>query len=500
MAHRRPLSTRVRLTLWYTAVLAAVLIAVSAVSYGVLRWSLLRDQDLSLLTVAQALSEAALAQARVGQAVFPDSVLRDLLGPGFADELIQLRSGAGAATLYSPRPDRRELPVSALAQANAAQGQRTFETLWLPGLGQVRLLTVPTLHDGQLVHLVQVGLPLRRTEQALRRYLQILLWLVPIGIGLAALGGSVIARNALRPVDAMSHAARRITAEDLAKRVPTTGAGDELDRLADTFNGMLARLEDAFAQMRRFAAEAAHELRTPLTALKGGIEVALRAERSPEAYRRILGSNLEEVERLIELAEDLLLFSRVTTALAVSREPVDLEAVLLEVADAGLKRVQGTRVTLRVGDLEPCVVRGDANGLRRAVMNLVDNAVRHTPDGGVVDIALRHTGARPLDLGGGEVVITVKDSGAGIDPADLDRIFEPFVRVHPERARDARGSGLGLSIARAIVTAHGGTITVSSTPGTGSEFVIRLPATSPPVARRRGPLAPSRKRLRAKVP
>ena len=136
--------------------------------------------------------------------------------------------------------------------------------------------------------------------------------LIPLGVGLAALGGALIARAALRPVDRMTRTARRITAEDLSRRVERPGTGDEMARLAETLNGMLARLEESFAQTRRFAADAAHELRTPLAALRGGIEVTLRAARSPEEYRRVLASSLEEVERLIRLAEDLLLLSRST--------------------------------------------------------------------------------------------------------------------------------------------------------------------------------------------
>ncbi|PYM59095.1 MAG: two-component sensor histidine kinase, partial [Candidatus Rokuibacteriota bacterium] len=146
---------------------------------------------------------------------------------------------------------------------------------------------------------VQVGLSLERAEQTLDRYGETLLALVPLGLILATVGGTAIARAALKPVGDISLAARRITAEDLGERVAVRGTQDELDHLAETLNGMLARLEDAFGQVRRFAANAAHELRTPLTALRGGIEVALRADRSPEEYRQVLRSSLEEVERLI---------------------------------------------------------------------------------------------------------------------------------------------------------------------------------------------------------
>src|SRR5213078_305596 len=186
-----------------------------------------------------------------------------------------------------------------------------------------RLLTLPITRDGQLVQLVQVGIPLHRAQRTLGRYVETLLVLIPLGLALAA----------LRPVDAMSRTARRISREDLHARLSLRGTGDELDHLAETLNAMLTRLGEAFVQMRRFTADAAHELRTPLTALKGTIEVALRAERSGEEYRRVLASSLDDVERLVRLAEDLLLLSRLSVPAQVSRERVELAPLLTEVAD-----------------------------------------------------------------------------------------------------------------------------------------------------------------------
>jgi len=249
--------------------------------------------------------------------------------------------------------------------------------------------------------------------------------------------------------------------------VERPGTGDEMERLAETLNGMLARLEAAFAQTRRFAADAAHELRTPLAALRGGIEVALRAERSPQEYRRVLASSLEEVERLIRLAEDLLLLSRSTAGPEGPRGHVDLEPLLLDVFDVAARLGQPAGVSVRIDTATPATVRGDAIALGQALLNLVENAVKYTPPGGKVELG--------LTTADGAAVLTASDTGIGIAEADAERIFEPFVRLDAARARDTGGAGLGLAIARSIAVAHGGTLSVESRPGAGSRFVIRLP-------------------------
>jgi heavy metal sensor kinase len=267
----------------------------------------------------------------------------------------------------------------------------------------------------------------------------------------------------------MSQAARRITGEDLSERLALRGTGDEIDRLAETLNAMLARLDGAFEHLRRFTADAAHELRTPLTILKGGIEVSLRGERSAPEYREVLASSLEEVERLIRLAEDLLLLSRFSAEVVDRGKRVDLEALLVDVLDAGLRLAQGTGVTVGLGRVTPATILGDASALRRAMLNLVENAVKYTPAGGKVELSLA--------LGDGHAYVRVRDTGVGIGRADLERIFEPFVRLEPARSRDTEGAGLGLAIARSIVLAHGGRLSVESAPGAGSTFTVQLPAT-----------------------
>jgi heavy metal sensor kinase len=458
------LSVRTRLTLWYSAVLLAIVVTIGALSYSWLRFGLLQDLDASLLTVAQVVKDVD-GPARAGGD--HEALLRELLGPELYDKFFQLLDPEGRPRATSPARRPYALPLSPAARARVARGQNTFETVTPADAEPVRILTMPIVREGRVVEIVQVGMLLRRARATLDRYLDTLTVLIPIGVGLAALGGAIIAQVALRPLDRMTRTARRISAEDLSQRVERPRTGDELDRLAETMNDMLARLEQAFSQSRRFAADAAHELRTPLAALRGSIEVALKGARSPEEYRRVLASDLEEVERLIRLSEDLLLLSRSMAGPETTRAAVDLEPLLLEVFDLGARLGQPAGVSVRIENAAPASVRGEAAGLRRALVNLVENAIKYTPRGGKVELS--------LGVGPETAVIDVSDTGIGLEPADAERIFDPFVRLDAARSRDTGGAGLGLAIARSIVVAHGGTLSVESRPGSGSRFTIRLP-------------------------
>jgi heavy metal sensor kinase len=417
--------------------------------------------DASLVTVARVVADHG------GEPeLSADQIARDFFGADIYDKFFRLLDPRGATAAPSWGRDSAALRLSPAARDNAARGASTFETLEPPGRAAVRVLTMPVVRRGAVVRLVQVGMDLERTQRALSAFVHTLLFLVPLGVGLAVAGGMVIARRALRPVDQMSRAARRITAENLTGRIEPPGAADEMDRLAETLNGMLARLDAAFAHLRRFAADAAHELRTPLTVLKGGLEVALRTDRSAAEYRAVLASSLQEVEGLIRLTEDLLLFSRATAGLEGPRVRLELEPLVIEVAEMAVRLAKPGGVSVRLGVVQPAAVIGDAASLRRAVLNLIENAVRYSDAGGAVELTLTQEG--------GYAQIVVSDRGPGIAPADVDRIFEPFVRLDVGRARYAGGTGLGLAIARSIVAAHGGTLTVDSTPGAGARFTVRL--------------------------
>jgi heavy metal sensor kinase len=253
--------------------------------------------------------------------------------------------------------------------------------------------------------------------------------------------------------------------------VDETGAGDELDRLAQTLNAMLVRLDAAFQEMRQFTADASHELQTPLTILKGEVEVALRSPRSPEEYQRILKSALEEIDRIARLVEGLLLLARADAGvLRMDRRPLDLAQLIAEVYGQTCVLAEARSLNFRLGPVEPISVQGDYAHLRRLLLNLVDNAVKYTPADGHVTISLQSSG--------GWASIRVEDTGMGIPPEDQERIFQRFYRSAEARSLGEGGAGLGLCIARSIAEAHGGRIEVKSTPGGGSTFTVLLPIPS----------------------
>jgi len=330
---------------------------------------------------------------------------------------------------------------------------------------------MPVIDGGHVVNLIQVGMSLRGVTETRVRFLLILALLLPIGLLLAGSGGLLLARRALEPVDRMTEAARRISAEHLGERVEETGTHDELDRLAKTFNEMLSRLDAAFNQIRRFSADASHELQTPLTILKGELEVALRSSRTPEEYQVTLESALEEVNRIAHLVEGLLLLHRAEAGvLRMDRQQVDLEQLLREVYEQLQGVAHSRSVELRLGPIASASAPGDRELFRRLLLNLADNAIKYTPPNGIVTLGLQREG--------NWASIWVSDTGIGISREEQERIFQPFYRTLDARSQNDRGTGLGLSIARSIAMAHGGTIQVQSTPGQGSTFSASIPIDS----------------------
>jgi heavy metal sensor kinase len=312
-----------------------------------------------------------------------------------------------------------------------------------------------------------------RDETALRQTLWTLGVILAIGapcaVGLAIGGGYFLAGRMLAPVGAMAETARKITAESLSERLPVGNLQDEFGQLASVFNESLARLEEAFEQLRRFTADASHELRTPLTAIRSVGEVALQRSLSAAAYREVIGSMLEEVDRLTRLVESLLTLTRGESGrIQPALEIVDLGGLAVSVVEhlrvLAEEKEQSVTIDAAVEVSATC----DPAILRLGLINVLDNAIKYTPHRGTIRVEVRETSSR-------EAAIEVEDTGLGISAVHQGRIFERFYRIDQGRSREAGGTGLGLATARWAVEVNGGRIELESEEGKGSLFRIVLP-------------------------
>jgi heavy metal sensor kinase len=460
-----PRSVRVRLALWYVAALAAVLATYAAVVFLFVRHSFRETLDSAVYADADRALDAVSAWTGGGHLWRPDAARLDAEN----EDLWMLVLGPdGAPRFQSPAAARLPLADDPARAATVADGGIVSAAAATAGGGRLRLLS-GTVHVANAPFTILVARSEAATEHDLRVLLVVLIAGVPVGVGAAGLGGYVLARRALAPVDRMSEMARAITAARLTDRLPVENPHDELGRLAAAFNDLLARLQAAFERMRQFTADASHELRTPLTAMRSVGEDGLRERRSDAGYRDVIGSMLEDVDRLTTLVDALLTLSRADAGDGLAPlEPVDLAEIAHDVAAQLAVLAEENRQTILVEGAAPAV-RGHRVALRQALVNLVDNAVKHGPSDRPILVRLSRAP--------GSAVIDVVDQGAGIPAEHRAKIFERFYRVDPARSRERGGAGLGLAVARWAVELHGGRLEYRDVPG-GSVFRMTLPSPS----------------------
>jgi heavy metal sensor kinase len=360
--------------------------------------------------------------------------------------------------------------------ARSLRGESAYSFVTTQGV-RARVFSTPIIREGKTVGVVQVATSTTEMEQELGRLTRLLLTLIPAALLATLLAGRTVTTRALRPVRDITQAAGRIEARDLSERLPVAGK-DELGELALTFNAMLARLEESFAQQRRFTADASHELRTPLAAIKGDVSLALSsgdgALRPAEEYRHALVNVSRAADRMDRIVQDLLLLARSDGhRLPMDLQLLDVNDVLrrairsVERAHDGAARAAMELQAVSSGTGTSLSIVGDPHHLERLFVNLLENAVRHTPPEGKITLSARAEGDR--------ILITVTDTGEGISPEHLPHVFESFYRADSARSRDSGGAGLGLAIVRSITEAHGGTVSIESTLGGGTTVFISLP-------------------------
>ncbi len=493
MADRFPLAMRAlfstlrfRITMLHVAVFGLALLAFSATLYMVYARNQSEEFDRALynraLGIARSISIDTRGQLEINNALIEESGRTFPFQLG--NEFIEVRTPAGGQLARSLNLQTHSIPMDPAMLSMLQQGQFVYITLpsggaaptfW--GKGNLRLLSMPLIAHGQTQVLLQLGVSTHALDESLAR-LRTALFLVgvPIMLLLSGAGGWWLAGRSFQPINRIIAATQQLGAERLGERLPVPTADDELKHLSVTLNEMLDRLESAFKSQQRFVADASHELKTPLTILQGELDVLRRQTRTPAEYQAFLTSASEELHRISQIIQNLLLLARADSGRPLRlKDGVRLDEVVLEVVE----RLQSfatrgqVKLSMKIGgneneldDKSWLAIRGDEDLLGSLFFNLIHNAIKHSAAGQTIEIRVEPSedGAR----------VKVRDYGTGIRPEDLPHIFERFHRAENPTHRDASGTGLGLALAHWIAEAHHATIQVESKPAEGSTFTVNF--------------------------
>lgn len=465
------MSIRLRLTLWYVFLLAIILIVFSGTLYAILSFSLLNELDRTLERRAAEVQNGATAAFDLqsdprgflsrGRLLIPSA--NTFATPGV---YVQVTTPDGTMVSRSENLGDQTLTISADLVARVARGDSSYANTTSSNI-PLRVYASPLALRSQTIGIIIVAQSLQPTNDTLARLAALLAGGVFLGLLFAAVGGAILADRALAPIDRVTRTAQSITASnDLNRRIEGAKSRDEVGLLAATFNEMLARIDGIFRAQQQFVADVSHELRSPLTAIRGNLDLLRRGAAEDAAQRAdALGAIDSESARMQRLVSDLLLLAQADAGFKIRMERVELDTLVLDVYRQG--RAMARDVTVALGKEDQAQVMGDPDRLKQLLMNLVDNAIKHTPSGGSITISLERDEQW--------VRIAVSDTGIGIPAADLPKIFDRLYRVDKSRARDKGGTGLGLAIAKWIAEAHGGRIDAQSQVGKGSVFTVWLP-------------------------
>lgn len=454
---------RFRLTLWYTLMLGVILVIFSALLYLVLSFSLYAQIDRILEERARQVRASVEARSvidfRTGEVFFPQLGI----SPSLLIQIVRLDGEIVSTT--DPTGMGHFAPDADLLAANR-NGEPAYKTL-VNNDTAFRIYSLPIVLGQQIVGAVQVGQSLQMVQHTLRQVFVFLSGGAIAALVVAAMLGALLAQTALYPIEKINQtAAHIVSAQDLKQRLPIPQANDEVSRLTITINDMLERLDDFFQAQVRLSADVSHELRTPLTVIRGNLDLLRRgAVRDPAEWQETLAIIEAELDRMSRIVADLLLLAQADAGLSLRMQKVELDTLVLEVYRQA--QVMASDINMQLGHEDQAVVQGDPDRLKQLLINLVTNAIKHTPSGGSITLSLY----REQEW----VLVTVADTGRGIAPSALPHIFDRFYRG---KDTDQKGTGLGLSIAQWIAQAHGGQITVESDLGQGSTFTLWLPTTA----------------------
>lgn len=466
-------TVRGRLTLWYVSALALILGLFGITVYVMLSRALHRrvDQALSSTIDISITSLTHDTQERQSPESAAQSTAAELSHP---QQAMMIFDDSGR--LLATHPGEEDLQIQLPARATIPDAHVSLYTFTDNGDRKnhhriaVRRVTIP---PAGTPYIILASQPLKPVEDELESLREILYFAAPIVLLVAGFGGWFLARQGLAPVTAMARSARQIGAGSLDQQLPVVNPRDELGQLATTFNDLLARLNAAFEEQRRFMADASHELRNPLSVISTAAGVTLRKDhRAEEEYREALQMVAQQTRRLSRIVNDMFMLARADAGqYPLRKRTLYLNDLLEEVARTGAVLASDRKASVELMNLPEAVFHGDEDLLRQMLLNLVDNAVKFTPPDGAVTLSLERRKE--------EYLLSVADTGPGV-PADArHHIFERFYRADRTRTRaEDGGAGLGLAIARWIARAHDGDIELGDSDGTGTKFIIRLPLTN----------------------
>ena len=461
-------SIRFRLVAWYAGLLVVVFVILGGMMYTGLKLYL--EQSLREAQIRRATQIADTLLARIGETGQTHVVneINSWFAPETNDRFIRITDGSGTPLYVSSSPRDGSFDANAVPPHQSKTDRIAWREQRLSGTAPLLIASVPYRSPQGKQYLVEVGASLEQAQDVLSRLVLYLVLSLAAIVLVATAGGYFLIRRALAPVDRISSSAEHITLHNLKERLPIAQTGDELERLSVSLNHMIARLDDAFQQNRRFTADASHEMRTPLTIMRGELESIVEGKNTPADVRAAAASILDEVQRLARIVEGLFAISRLDAGEAQAQwHPFDLASLATGTAEQMCLLAEDKGISITSNAPKKVIVNGDRARMKQVVVNLLDNAIKYTPDGGAIRLSVIACDDK--------AVLEVEDSGIGIPAEAQPHIFERFFRVDAARSRDMGGAGLGLSIVKSICTAHGGRVNFQSTEGKGSRFKVELP-------------------------
>jgi heavy metal sensor kinase len=457
-----------RLVVWYTSLLTGIFMLLGVLFYLGLHHFVDNDVRENQIRRARQIADTLLAHIQqTGEGYVADEI-KTLYAPEINGRFIRVNRTDGTVVYISGTPidgSFNPAEVSALTPETNGESSRKLS---LSG-GKTLLTGVVNFTAQNGTHyLVEVGALLDPVEATLNRlFLQLALGL-PLAVLIIAGGGWLLVRRALKPVEQITRAAEQITQHNSRERMPVPRTGDELEKLSVSLNRMIARLDDAFQNSKRFVADASHELRTPLTILHGELEMLAQNTRLDADGHNRVASMLEEVARLSKIVEQLFALSRLDAGESQTEwKQFDLAELARTTAEHMGLLAEDKHIVISCDASRPVLIGGDRARLKQVVVNLLDNAVKYTPENGAIQLSVNAVN--------GHAILEVSDNGIGIPPDALPHVFDRFFRVDPARSADAGSAGLGLSIVKSICTAHGAEVDVESTVRKGSCFRVIFP-------------------------